>query len=96
MIYYIINLLTHRTLPIRIRYNLLKTAVIFYIMPFPFFKYLFPLPDRKIGEAGSGINALIPLPTCFIMKCPIYAKYTATAKPSKTTAQPKEKGIWNT
>ncbi len=68
MIYYIINLLTHRTLPIRIRYNLLKTAVIFYIMPFPFFKYLFPLPDRKIGEAGSGINTdLIPYKENFII-----------------------------
>jgi len=53
IIYCVITLFTHRTFPTRVRYNLIKAAIIFYLVPFPTFRYLFPLPMPEIWGTSS-------------------------------------------
>ena len=55
MIYYIINLFTHRNLSVRVRYHLLRTAALFYLVPFPVLKYLLPFPAE--WETSPEMNA---------------------------------------
>lgn len=58
MIYVIVCWTTKRTLSTRLRYNLLRTAVVFFIFPFPEFKYLLPEPLLEMWEPDLLVKAV--------------------------------------
>ena len=57
ILYGMLCLFTQRTLSTRLRYNLLKTGLAFFLFPFPELKYLFWDIWKELPGIASGINA---------------------------------------